>query len=608
MLKKQTQNRWHSRGRIGHFLSGCLSFLLAALLVIGSVSCSASAPTRKTTPTAWTKEGPNKETPEQHDQRMAWFREARFGMFIHWGLYAIPAGVWKGKEVPANNGEWIMQRAGIPVDEYKPLAGQFNPVRFDARQWVRIAKNAGMKYIVITSKHHDGFSLFDSKLTDYDIVDATPFKRDVMKELAQACRDEGIKLCFYHSIMDWYRPEQKNDFPTYKKFLFGQVRELLTNYGPIGIMWYDGEWIKQWDREHGRELEDLCHLLQPNVIVNNRVGKRHREDGDYGTPEQFIPATGIPGHDWEACMTMNKTWGFKKNDHKWKSEKDLIHKLIDIAGKGGNFLLNVGPTADGLIPQPSVERLAAMGRWMKINSESIYGTTAGVFRYLPWGRCTRKGNHLYLHVFDWPTDGKLTVPGLLSRPKRAYLLADTSRKSLNTKRMGDDLVIDVPAAAPDSIAGVVVLKVTGAIRVDNIIRPLADGSVRLGAADAITHGKRVEYHIGHGIRFGDFIHKWSRPDDWVSWQFKADKPGTFDVVVNASCDKGAGGSKYVLSLAGQKITAKTKTTGSARKFKNEKIGSVTISKPGEYALSIKPENIAKDTLMTLRAVILKPQK
>lgn len=307
-------------------------------------------------------------------------------------------------------------------------------------------------------------------------------------------------------------------------------------------------------------------------------------------------------------MTMNKTWGFKKNDHKWKSKKDLIHKLIDITSKGGNFLLNVGPTAGGLIPQPSVERLAAMGRWMKVNSESIYGTTAGVFRYLPWGRCTRKGNRLYLHVFDWPTDGKLLVPGLLSRPKRAYLLADTSRKSLTTKRMGDDLVIDVPASAPDPIAGVVVLEVTGAIRVDNIIRPLADGSVRLGAADVVTHGRKVEYYIGHGIRLGDFIRNWSQPEDWVSWQFKADKPGTFDVVINASCDKGAGGSEYILSLAGQKITAKTKATGSARKFQNEKIGSVTINEPGEYVLSIKPKNIAKDTLMNLKAVILKPQK
>ncbi len=607
MLKKQTQNRRHSRGQIRHFLSGCLSLLLAALLVIGSVSCSASAPTKKAAPTAWAKEGPNKETPEQHDQRMAWFREARFGMFIHWGLYAIPAGIWKDKETP-RNGEWIMHTLNIPVDEYKPLVGRFNPVKFDARQWVRIAKNAGMKYIVITSKHHDGFSLFDSKLTDYDIMDATPFKRDVMKELAQACSDEGIKLCFYHSIMDWYRPEQKNDFPTYKKFLFGQVRELLTNYGPIGIMWYDGEWIEQWDREQGRVLEDLCHLLQPNVIVNNRVGKRHREDGDYGTPEQFIPATGIPNHDWEACMTMNKTWGFKKNDHNWKSKKDLIQKLIDIASKGGNFLLNVGPTAEGLIPQPSVERLAAMGRWMKVNSESIYGTTAGVFRYLPWGRCTRKGNRLYLHVFDWPTDGKLTVPGLISRPRRAYLRADNSRKSLTTKRMGDDLVINVPAAAPDSIAGVVVLEVTGAIRVDNIIRPLADGSIRLGAADAITHGEKVEYYIGHGIRLGDFIRNWSRPDDWVSWRFKADKPGTFDIMVNASCKKGATGSEYTLSLAGQKINAKTKATDSAKNFQTEKIGSVTIDKPGEYVLSIKPENIAKDALMNLKAVILKPQK
>jgi len=571
--------------------------IVASLILINCPSCSP----RSSKP--WTKEG---ETKQAHDARMQWFRAARFGMFIHWGLYAVPAGVWHGKDA-GRNGEWIMHNAKIPVDQYKPLAQQFNPTRFDAHQWVSIAKNAGMKYLVITSKHHDGFSLFDSKLTDYDIVDATPFERDPLKELALACREQGIKLCFYHSIMDWYRPEQKTDFPNYKKFLYGQVRELITNYGPLGIMWFDGEWIPQWNRQQGRELEQFVHSLQPDIIVNNRVGKREREDGDYGTPEQFIPNTGIPGHDWEACMTMNDTWGFKKNDHNWKSNQDLIHKLIDITSKGGNFLLNVGPTAEGLIPTPSVERLAAMGQWMKTNGESIYGTTASPFRYLPWGRCTRKADKLYLHVFDWPKDARLVVPGLLSTPTSAYLLADSYHRKLPIKRHPDNIVISLPNTPPDPIASVVVLCLKGQPKVDNTIRPLSDGSVELWARDAQTHGSKVRYHIGHGITLGDYITDWSDKNDWISWEFKLDKPGTFAVSVTAACAKGYGGSEYVLSTAGQNLSAITQATKSWNKFKSLDIGKVTFDKPGLYKLTIKPKTIAKENLMNFKTVKLTPQ-
>ena len=325
------------------------------------------------------------------DKRMEWWNEARFGMFIHWGLYAVPAGEWKGEKVPGI-GEWIMERAKIPVSEYEPLAGQFNPVKFDAEQWVQIAKNAGMKYIVITSKHHDGFCLWDTKYTDYDVVDATPFKRDILGELAAECRKQGIRLCFYHSIMDWHHPDAQAPFyPAYNDtsktnpnfdryveyYLKGQLKELVHNYGPLGIMWFDGEWVKDWTRENGWDMFEYCLSLQPDIIVNNRVGndrqgmrglsKSDEFAGDYGTPEQEIPATGLPGVDWETCMTMNDTWGYKSYDDKWKSYEDLLHKLVDIASKGGNFLLNVGPTAEGLIPGPSVERLAAIGEWMKVS-------------------------------------------------------------------------------------------------------------------------------------------------------------------------------------------------------------------------------------------------
>ncbi|MHC4119353.1 MAG: alpha-L-fucosidase [Planctomycetota bacterium] len=417
------------------------------------------------------------------DERMQWWREARFGMFIHWGLYAVPAGEWKGQRIKGI-GEWIMERADIPVAEYEPLARQFNPVKFDADQWVRIAKNAGMKYIVITSKHHDGFCLWDSKVTDYDIIDASPFGRDILKELAKACKKQGIRLCFYHSIMDWHHPDAQAPFyPNYndtkrsnpnfsryvKTYMKPQLKELITEYGPLGVLWFDGEWIKDWTEPQGKDLYNYVRDLQPDIIINNRVGKGRKGmeglnkgdqeyAGDFGTPEQQIPARGLPGVDWESCMTMNDTWGYKHYDDNWKSKEDLLRKLADIASKGGNFLLNVGPTAEGLIPAPSVERLAAMGEWMKVNGESIQGTTASPLGEVPWGRCTAKPGKLYLHVFDWPANGKLEVSGVEGKVGKAYLLAK-KRAKLRVTREGDRVVIAVPDKAPDPINTIVVLNI-----------------------------------------------------------------------------------------------------------------------------------------------------
>ena len=402
------------------------------------------------------------------DTRLDWWREAKFGLFIHWGLYAIPAGRWNGKKI-GGTGEWLMHNARIPVADYERLAGQFNPVNFDADQWVQIAKSAGMKYIVITSKHHDGFGLFDSAMGEYDIIDATPFGRDIMKELSDACRREGIKICWYHSILDWHHPDAKGErFDDYVPYLNGQVRDLLTNYGDIGVLWFDGEWIKEWNADLGRELYAMCRQLQPGVIVNNRVGKGRQgmsnsrtSAGDFGTPEQEIPATGIPGYDWETCMTMNDTWGFKIDDQNWKSPEQLIRMLINIVSKGGNFLLNVGPTALGEIPPPSVERLKAIGDWMRVNRESIYGAGPSVFGDLQWGRCTTKPGKLYLHVFDWPSDGKLHVPGLKNQVTSAHILGWAKNVAVNRSHSGDDWIVHVPRDAPDPIATVIVLQIEG---------------------------------------------------------------------------------------------------------------------------------------------------
>jgi len=419
--------------------------------------------------------------PLSQDERMEWWRDARFGMFIHWGLYSIPAGTWEGEKV-GGIGEWIMQRAPIAVADYEKLAGQFNPVKFDADEWVKIARDAGMKYLVITSKHHDGFCLWDSKVTDYDIMDASPFKRDILRELQKACKKQGVKLCFYHSIMDWHHPDAQAPFyPKYndtsrsnpnfgryaETYMKPQLKELITGYGPLGVLWFDGEWIKDWTEPQGKELYRYMRDLQGDILVNNRVGKGRKGmeglskddqeySGDFGTPEQQIPATGLPGVDWESCMTMNNTWGYKSYDDNWKSDEKLLRNLADIASKGGNFLLNVGPTSEGLIPEASVERLAAMGEWMKVNGESIYGTTASPIGEVPWGRCTAKKGKLYLHVFDWPAGGELVVPKVESEVSGAYLLAD--KKKLKVSRDGGNVVVAVPDEASCPINTVVVLK------------------------------------------------------------------------------------------------------------------------------------------------------
>jgi alpha-L-fucosidase len=397
---------------------------------------------------------------------MAWWRDARFGMFIHWGIYSVPA-----------RGEWVMNTEKIPVAEYEKFAPQFNPIHFDADAWVRMAKRAGMKYIVITSKHHDGFCMWDSKYTTYDIVDATPFKRDVLAELAAACNKEGIVLGLYYSIMDWHHPDENQaSFVRYRDgYMKPQLRELLTRYPSIGILWFDGEWIGEWTEQQGKDLENYLRSISPSLIINNRIGKARggmagmstdpEAAGDYGTPEQEIPATGREGVDWESCMTMNDHWGYAAKDHNWKSARTLVRNLVDIASKGGNYLLNVGPQPDGRIPEASILRLAGVGAWMHIYGDAIYGTRASPFSATPWGRCTRKtlpgGTvRLYLEMFTWPASAELTLRGLGTKPDRVVLLGERESE-LRREYEDDELTISLPVAPPDSLASVIAIDFPG---------------------------------------------------------------------------------------------------------------------------------------------------
>ncbi len=432
------------------------------------------------------------------DERMEWWREARFGMFIHWGVYAVPAGTHNGQRIN-RIGEWIMNRGKIPVAEYRAYARQFNPVKYDADAWVRMAKDAGMKYIVITSKHHDGFALFDSKVTTWDMVDATPYGKDLIKPLAEACRKHGIKLGLYYShAQDWVNPggaaarkktsegwanpdsaridaytethnghwDPAQTTKTMEEYIndiaVPQVKEILTRYGDIAVLWWDTP--TGMTDEFAEKFKALLPL-QPRMITNDRL-KRPNYPGDFKTPEQRIPdLSELDGKDWETCMTMNGTWGYKSYDDKWKSTETLIRNLLDIASKGGNYLLNVGPKADGEFPAESIERLKAIGAWMKVNGEAIYGTQASPLAALSWGRCTRKEDNgnttLYLSVFDWPADGKLIVPGFHNEVNRAVLLA--SSKKLTTSIDKDQLVITLPAQAPDTIATVIKVEVKGIV-------------------------------------------------------------------------------------------------------------------------------------------------
>ncbi len=419
------------------------------------------------------------------EKRLEWFRDAKYGLFIHWGLYAIPAGQWNGKRSPGL-GEWVMFRSTVPVKEYEKLAPRFNPVKFNADEWVKVAKDAGMKYIVITSKHHDGFALFKSRASSYNIVDATPFKRDVLKELADACARQGIRLGFYYSqSQDWHEPngagntwdfgdDEKKD---YDQYLRGkaepQVRELLTGYGPVALIWFDTPRMMTGDRP--QRFANIVRSLQPNTLIDGRLGT----EGDYrSTGDNVIPPD-VAGDAWEVPATINHTWGYRTDDTDWKSPGQIAFKLVDIVSKGGNYLLNVGPTAEGVIPQVSQDILRTVGRWLQVNGEAIYGAgptpfgeelgepsargardvrgDALVYQQTQW-RVTSKPGKLYFTFFDEPRAG-FPLPAMRNTAKRAYRLADKAPVSMKTEN--GRTVLDIERPIFDPMATVVVVEIDG---------------------------------------------------------------------------------------------------------------------------------------------------
>lgn len=528
------------------------------------------------------------------DERMAWWQEARFGMFIHWGIYSVPAGFYKGK-AQTNSAEWIMNKGKIPIAEYEKFAEQFNPKGFDANAFVSLAKEAGMKYMVITSKHHDGFSMFDSKSNPYNVVDATPFKRDVLKELATACAKQGIKFGFYYSqAQDWHHPggmgnnwdktikRVSSDKYVLEKAL-PEVNQLLTEYGPISIFWWDTP-----RKMSEKVIDSLYHItsaLQPHIITNDRLGEAY--PGDHKTFERKLPSEAPDAKYWEICQPISGSWGYRSDDNKFKSIPTLIRNLIDASSRGGNYLLNVSPTAQGTLRTEAIDRLKAIGQWLAKNKESIYGTQGSPCVEPEWGRITMKSENdnatLYLNVYDWEDGGKLPIQ-LKNSVKSCYLLTDNTR-TFKTESTENGIHVNLTGNAPDAISSVIVLKLTG---MPNALPRKSIGQDKTGSINLIAIRAQFENLQGPGAEYNDkrgYIDHWTSESARVYWNFTVDTPGAFEVKAELSSEED---SELIVSINNESKNIKIPATGGYKTYHTVSLGSFNIKEAGKYEISLMP--------------------
>ncbi len=580
--------------------------------------------------------------PLEVDARLGWWREARFGMFIHWGVYSGLSGTWQGKKY-GGYAEHIQRMAMIPIPVYrKEVAGKFNPTRFDADAWVRLAKEAGMGYLIITAKHHDGFAMFDSQVSDYNIVKATPFARDPMKELSAACKKHGIKFGFYYShAFDWGEengPGNDWDYqnpggdrllhgadwwkrfpeflPKARKYVdeksIPQLLELIHNYNP-DIIWFDTP--HKLPPEENLRILAAVRGAKPSLVINGRIVDGL---GDYANttdrPAEFQPFQG----DWEGVPTTNESYGYNENDRSHKPADHFIRLLAKSAARGGNELMNIGPMGTGQIDEADAEILHGIGRWWNINGESIRGTTRTPLAVQAWGQSTRKGNKLYLHVFQWPTNGKLVVGGLKADVVKASLLAGPSTE-LAASQSGLDWTIAVPTQAPDPADSVIVLECASQPEGDPV--RLLSGAVPVNTLHVFDGMKGGKVRFGPGKKWDDVARNWTTSDSSITWPVRTNEEITFEVRINyeapgeirnntlvdgdagkeaASRRDGAAGF-YVVGIGGQEF----KRPVIQGKNQKETLGKVAL-KPGESLIRIGTGEITGSELFQPRNLTLVP--
>lgn len=550
---------------------------------------------------------------------VSWFEEAKFGMFIHWGVYSQLGGIWEGKRYYGIS-EWIMRRAEIPVKEYEKLADTFNPVKFNAEEWVMLAKHAGIKYITVTSKHHDGFAMYHSKVSSFNIVDATPFKRDPLKELADACKKHGIRLGIYYSqTQDWHEPDaagndwdfdpDKKNFETYlENKCRPQLEELLTNYGDLGILWFDTP--GNITREESQRLVDWVHSFQPACLTSSRIGNGL---GDYLALSDHQLPDSLIDKPFEALFTHNDSWGYTHLDKNYRSVQEILKLLIETNSKGGNLLFNIGPKPDGTIPEQSQNMLLKVGEWLEKNKEAIWGTTHSLFPNLTWGFCTSKPGIYYFHVFDWPEDNYLRIPDIAREIKSVSLL--TSGKKLKFKTDDGDVLIHIPPVMPDKLCTVIKVNFEGEPDISNIITLMEGYPTILEPQSSRRTGKTILKNIDFMEEFGDWKHAlvldgWTNNEDMAEWVFHVGTPGSYRIVLDYSNNLKKGETEGLIRVEGEEFYFESLETGNQiYHFYDQQVGMVYFDSPGIKTLTINPlqENEEKE-FIRLRSIKLLPLK
>lgn len=564
------------------------------------------------------------------EKRMAWWREARFGMFIHWGLYSGAGGTWNGKVYPQHYAEWIQHWAAVPCDEYaramKPL---FRPEPGVTDAWADLAREAGMRYAVMTSKHHDGFTLFNSAQeysrsnTATGGTNISPAGRDLAREFVDSMRSRGLRAGFYYSLLDWQHPDayemalpgypktpRQRDHSRYIAYVRGHVGELLGNYGPLCTIWFDYS-----DRERQGPAWGAAELLadmrakQPDILVNNRLFEGlENKNGDYGTPEKYVPPTGLPGMDWEVNHTLNESYGYSAHDTNWKDTATVVRLLCDIVSKGGNLLLNVGPDARGHIPDAAQAALRGVGAWMRINSEAIYGTAASPFVRLPWGRATQKPGVLYLMIFEWPADGRLVVP-MRGSVKSARLLGRDGDLAFSAGSSASGrLIVRLPESASDPACSVVKLELEGSVLpMPFLVFPGGDGVITLRPHDAAIEGPslRVEQVGAVGdVRYN--LGYWLDASAAAGFPVGIDsgQEGEYVVEAEIACADASAGARMQLATPSGALEFTVPGTGGWQQYRAVTIGRTKLE-AGEHRLLLSALTKPGEAVANVRSIMLR---